>query len=92
MLREGLQECEARITIERALLGHPDALEEPLRRECVDFLGRRIKVISRSGRWEFYGGLGYGQSNTHWGVAEDWRAMTATLFQLAARVQGLVAR
>jgi hypothetical protein len=89
MLREGLQECEARITIEKALVQTPETLPPELRETCVTLLKARLKTMTREGRWNSGGGLGSGADNMEWGVAENWRAQTARLFELAGRVQGL---
>jgi hypothetical protein len=89
MLREGFQETEARVAIEKALVG--GALDDALAAECRDLLVERMNVMWKNGR--------FAESNSQWqkggwhdyGMAPDWQTSTARLFRLAgavARSQG----
>ena len=82
--------CAARIAIEKALLRYGDALPPDLRNRCLEFLKERIRVMTLDGAWVHFGGLWHGMPNTSWGMAENWRESTATLFDLAAEVQNVV--
>jgi len=90
MLREGIQECEARIAIEKALArgGVPPDLE----RRCRDLLTERIEVRFKEGTW---GDVPYQAPNPErevytrlWGIAPNWQDLTARLFDLAGEVAG----
>jgi len=85
MLREGMQELEARIAIERALLA--GAVGGALADECRALLKRRIEVRWKNGRFMGgHGGLYRSQEDRHWGVEPDWQDSAILLFHLAGRV------
>lgn len=88
MFLEGIQETEARIVLEKAL--RRDDVPEALKDECRQMLDQRLNSRTRNGRVNM--GADYkGEDRENeiftrlWGVAEDWRAETAALFELAAR-------
>jgi hypothetical protein len=58
MLREGLQEREARIVIEKALLNHQDQLTPDLLSDCRTIISERLAVLSNYGQWYPWGGRG----------------------------------
>jgi hypothetical protein len=86
MLREGLQECEARIGIEQALAG--GKVKGDLERRCRDLLRRRLKTREADGRFKGgHAGDTIGAAENRWGVPPDWRASALELFNLAAECQ-----
>ena len=85
MLREGMQECEARIVIEKALVA--GRLPPGLAAECVAMLKERIKARERDGRFTPSHGARISTLDARlWGVAKDWRSLTARLYELAGQV------
>ena len=89
MLREGIQECEARIALEMALV--EGSIDAALAQRCSELIAERIRVRRRDGA---FGGVGHGPEETIsrlWGVAPDWQELTARLFELAGRVQAAAA-
>jgi len=87
MLREGLQEAEARVFIEKAL--HDPAtrrrLGEPLARRCRALLDERVRDIMRA--------VGHkGNGDWLWYVSTSWRARSAALYAAAADVARALAR
>lgn len=84
MLREGLQETEARIEIEKAIAGKQ--LPAELASACSALLIERMNTIWIGGQ--------FARSNAQWQkggwheyrVAEDWQASTARLFEMAGKV------
>ncbi len=84
MLREGFQETEARITIEKALVGNK--IGGALAENCRSLLAERMKVLWLNGK--------FARSNNQWQrggmhdyqVAEDWQDSAARLFDLAGEV------
>jgi len=87
MLREGVQECEARIFIERALLdeGQRAKLGDELAKKCQDLLDERVRVLRKT--------LG-GRNNTKEQeknctgfIGSGWRERSKALFSAAAEVQ-----
>jgi hypothetical protein len=89
MVREGLQECEARIALERALLETPDALSAELKNRITALLTERTRALSNDYTWELLGaGFDWTESMV-WGLPENWREVTARLFELAGEVQAL---
>jgi len=90
MLREGMQECEARIAIEKALVA--GRLDAGLAGECVAMLKERIKAREKDGRFTPSHGAKPGSLGARlWGVAENWRELARRLFDLAGRVEKAVA-
>jgi hypothetical protein len=74
MLREGIQEAEARILLERALAN--PGLSQSLRREITAFLPEWFNTRY----WRASGHLGFE-------VPENWRELTLELFNLAGKAQ-----
>ena len=88
MLREGLQECEARIAIEKALVA--GTVEPALAEECVELLKKRIDVQQKEGKL-FTGEQkmrGRTPGDFLWGVSPRWQDLSQRLFDLAGRVDG----
>jgi len=86
MLREGLQECEARIAIEMALTA--GAVDSALAQQCVALLKERIDVQQKEGKL-FTGEQkmrGRTPGDFLWGVSPKWQDLSAQLFDLAGRV------
>ena len=76
MLREGIQECEAQISIERALADEARRarLGEDLVRRCRETLQERLKAALMGGEsWE-------------WFAASDWQGRSRRLFGVAGEV------
>jgi len=103
MLREGLQECEARIFIEQAL-GEQSSrakLGKALASRCQELLDERTRNMYRavSTLWAKAGSAVrccyFGTSwwnwppiiGSHWFASSDWQAETARLYATAAEVQ-----
>ena len=88
MLREGLQEREARIVLEEALLNHADRLPEDLEKQCRDLLRLRLKALTHEGALNVWAiGWVISEGRTDFGMPENWREVTARLFDLAGEVQ-----
>ena len=86
MLREGIQECEARIAIERALLAH--AVPAPLADRCVALLKERLAVRMKDGKFTPSHGASISSPDARlWGMAPNWQELTARLFDLAGQVE-----
>ncbi len=85
MLREGLQESEARVVIERAI--DQGDLEEELDAEARELLTQLCNIRYRDGGFSS-SDLRQFTSRNHWGVAEypRWIELTAQLYDMAARV------
>ncbi|MCX7591166.1 MAG: DUF6067 family protein [Kiritimatiellae bacterium] len=75
--REAIQELEARVYLEKALLDDeaPQRLGEPLIRNCRETLDERIHVCLQA--------AGEGEA---WFISSDWRERAERLFSLAAEV------
>jgi glycosyl hydrolase family 123 len=98
ILREGVQECEARIYIEQALLDAKmkDALGKELADRCQAALDERIALMLKglsnlhlSGPHWYYATKwtsDLGLSGHFWFVGSGWQDRTALLFDLAAEV------
>jgi len=85
MLREGMQECEARIAIEKALVAR--RLPADLAAECAALLAERIRAREKDGHFTASHGAKPSTLGARlWGVAKDWRELTGRLFELAGRV------
>ena len=80
MIREGVQECEARIFLEEALLddGRKAKLGEALAGRCRAALNERTLAIER--------GCGGAQIGCRWYLASGWRQRSGELYALAAEV------
>jgi len=80
MLREGIQECEARIFIERALTDRSlrEKLDEDLAAKCEKLLADRAAVLFRV------------TEGRVWSVADPWQPETAKLFNLAGEVAAAI--
>jgi hypothetical protein len=91
MLREGLQECQARIFIQKALSDPAGRarLGNELATRCEKLLDERIDVMTEKI------GKGWGYGGTHWTtkrleyddyIASDWQKRSGQLFAAAAEV------
>ncbi len=84
-LRTNIQECEARIFIEKVL--HDEAkkakLGDGLAKRCRDLLDERIRFCNRS---TGHMGGGTGAPGWTWFVGSGWEKRTAELYRLAAEV------
>jgi hypothetical protein len=89
MMREGLMECEARITVEAALLD-PQArttLGEARATAWEAMLTERIGWLRQAGGWpETTGGI----SGEQIYISSDWQNRNAALFAAAAEVNRLL--
>ena len=99
MLREGVQETEARVFIERAVL-LDGIIKGDLAQRCREMLVRRNRavLIALTGKindrhrfswWEYtgtYGFPGYARSGYLWHLSSGHEARTKELFDLAAEV------
>lgn len=84
MLREGLQECEARIVIEKAL--QADRISDKLATDCKQLLASRLKTRLRAGDFvDSHGANIQKVDDRLWGLPEDWQASTRLLYTLAGR-------
>lgn len=81
MIREGLQEVEARIAIEKALLGNK--LDKATAARLQKMLDDRVRGF-------IAGTLGKGKGWIDWAKG-DWQAMSAKLYAAAAEVAGEIA-
>ncbi len=94
--REGIQECEARIAIERALTD--DALRKKLGpdlvKRCEEMFDERhplmfksLRSLHLSGPGWSYGTRGGGVSGPNWFVGSAWEQRTEKLYSLAGEVE-----
>ena len=97
LLREGLQECEARIALEEALAG--GKLSAGLAARCREVIEERNHAIvmglsphtaegfltatdgGRTHDWQGLGNFGY-----YWFLTSGWQALSAKLYRTAAAV------
>ncbi|MBN2581697.1 MAG: hypothetical protein JXL80_01420 [Planctomycetes bacterium] len=98
VFREGLQECEARIFIERALTdkGVRETLGDDLAARCQDALDERIVLMYRglsnlqlAGQWWDQAPVWRdcdGVAGNTWFAASGWQARSEKLYTLAAEV------
>ncbi|HUV39923.1 MAG TPA: glycoside hydrolase domain-containing protein [Planctomycetota bacterium] len=98
MMREGLQECEARISIEEALMDDASRakLGDPLVRRCRQALDERTLAIEqglnshahcgfrKTEQYEWWSAPG--QVGWRWYLASGWQARSDRLYALAAEV------
>jgi hypothetical protein len=105
IFREGLQECEARIFIERALTA-PELKEKlgpELARRCEQTLRRRTQLLMKAGSGLQLGGPTWNYAtgwrswfkwpNTaghYWFVGSGWQDRSAALYRLAGEVAGKI--
>lgn len=83
MLREGMQECEARIAIEQALAS--GRIGSALEKRCRDLLRRRLKIREANGKFRGgHAGDTLGAEENRWTVPADWQASALELYNLAA--------
>jgi len=76
LIRENIQECEARIFLEKLLTADPCPLPQPLARKCRQVLDERT-------RWHRIGySLSTGDVNTFWAYS-GWQERTRKLFEVA---------
>ena len=84
--REGIQEAEARVFIEKAIVNKAPRgrIGEELARRCRSFLDERIRMVNRAGspRKDQVSGLKSGLSR----LPPDWKEKNAKLFELAMEV------
>lgn len=105
MLREGIQECEARIFIERALLDKDlrAKLGEPLAKRCQDVLDERtrdmlrgVSALIQSDRFRANRPNDWwqfpGVIGSQWFQCSDWQGRSEQLFAAAAEVAGALGR
>ena len=100
LMREGLQECEARIVVERALVT-PELrakLGDELTRRCERLIRERTRVVTTALENHFVCGFGNtstsghgwwstpGQVGTLWYVASGWQELSEELYAVAAEV------
>ncbi len=78
MMREGLQETEARIVIERALREQPDKLDADLTARSRAALNERLQMHL------------IGDTSWHWYATSGWQARTAKFFEIAGEVDRAV--
>jgi glycosyl hydrolase family 123 len=83
MLREGFQEVEARVSIEKALAG--GKLPVDLEKECREFLERRHRFLWKNGTMP---GAQWTRKNGDFALPADWQEQAVLLFSLAAQVAG----
>lgn len=99
MFREGVQECEARIVIERALTdeGLRRRLGGALAKQCEEALEERHMYMWNGMSSQQYCGPGWanaygwrwtpGVAGQKWFIGSGWQARTEKLYTLAARVE-----
>ena len=108
MFREGLQECEARIFIEKALLdpAKRKKLGEELAGRCQELLDERVRNMRRA-VCSFQARSGSGDRRcytpsswfnfapllgSHWYASSDWQGEIEKLYEAAAEVEAKVGR
>ena len=85
MVREGLQECQARITIEKALVA--GKLSADVEKRCRSLLLQRLNARQADGKFKGgHPGNVLGGEEYLWGVPASWQESTAELFDLAGLV------
>ncbi len=85
MLREGMQETEARTLIEKALVG--ERITGRLADECKALLAERIQALTKHGKFNpGHGEAGQTLTTRLWGVPDDWQGSALRLFNLAGAV------
>lgn len=91
MLREGVQECEARIYIEKALLDKAVCakLGEELAKRCQDLLDERVRALLASMSKGGKSGDGLQESTTAFADG-PWQERSAKLYAAAAEVAKMV--
>jgi hypothetical protein len=104
MIREGLQEAEARIFIEKAILDKK--ITGDLAKRCQDILDERMRAMLRGGatltlvrsRWRGHpqhGNIwwsGTSEPGYQWFIASGWQDRSKRLFDAAAEVAAQLAR
>jgi len=92
MMREGVQETEARIFIEKALLDPEKqrVLGEDLIRRCRTLLDERVKILVKT--VEMRDKFWLPASTAHWlsFVSSGWEKRTELLYELAGEVAGRI--
>jgi len=86
IFREGLQELEARIELEYALM--KKTLPAKLEAQVKNFMKQYIKNLYQNGKFEggHYGG-NLGMPNHLFGINKNWQANTTKLYNLAGQAQ-----
>ena len=97
-LREGLQECEARIAIEEAILEHESTLGTDLVGRCRELLKERHRAAWREDRKDeaFLAEKGFAKLAWYsqdeacykWFLTTNWQERTERLYALAGEVAG----
>jgi hypothetical protein len=95
MMREGVQECEARIFIERAIVEKKisgellrrcqEALDERVRTMVIGLIDHTCNGISPTPVASWW--MGSDQLGHHWYLASNWQARSETLYALAEEVE-----
>ena len=85
-LREGLQECEARIAIEKSLVAGKVA--GPSLKECTDLLRERLNVRLLDGKYtaspgDYWHADKQTETDGLWGASPAWQDLALRLFNLA---------
>jgi hypothetical protein len=82
MMREGIEECEARIFVEKALLdkARRARLGEEAAARIQGVLDDRTRAINCAG----------GELGTYWYSSSGWQERSARLFCLAGEIEGLL--
>lgn len=104
MFREGIQECEARIYIEQALMdpGRRSRLPADLAKRCQDALEERIPIMWKSLSNHQLIGSGWGDARLWrwteniaghvWFVGSGWQERSEKLYTLAAEVAAKIGK
>lgn len=97
MMREGLQECEARIVVERAIVDKERLmkLDRDLAARCRTFIADRTQDIAVTMDSHYIDGfdntkhseVGSGVAGPYWFLCSDWQSRSERLYRLAAEVQ-----
>ena len=97
MMREGLQECEARIFIEKALLDEALSakLGEELAQRCQAILDERTRYnlwAPDDPHYRMHSNLRGGGVGWHWYAGSGWQQRSAKLYNAAAEVAAALGR
>jgi hypothetical protein len=89
MLREGLQECEARIVVEKALKSNK--LSGDMARRARDLLAERLKARLRTGGFvDSHGAKINDVGDRLWGLPEDWQQSSRDLYDMAGKAAAVL--
>lgn len=95
MLREGIQECEARIFIEQILIDNNSRakLGEAFAEECQKILDERIRCNNWAGGSDYAGSpLPGGYLGLGWFVFSGWQSRSEKLFNSAGKIIRILGR